>query len=125
MVRDFSYVFPEDLTGMPPIHKVEFSIDLLPGTTSISKASYRMGCVELQELGKQLQKLLNKGFIRPSTSPWGAPVLFVKKKEETFRLCIDYRYLNNVTIKNNYPLPRIHDLLDLLQGALIFSKIDM
>ena len=86
---------------------------------------YRMASVELQELRVQLQELLDKGFIRPSTSPWGAPVLFAKKKDKTLRLCIDYRQLNRVTIKNLYPLPRIHDLFDKLRGARVYSKIDL
>ena len=89
------------------------------------KAPYRMAPAELKELHEQLQELLNKGFIRPSHSPWGAPVLFVKKKDGTMRLCIDYRELNKVTIRNKYPLPRIDDLFDQLQGATVFSKIDL
>ncbi|GLT69310.1 hypothetical protein SLA2020_414690 [Shorea laevis] len=95
------------------------------GTRLISKAPYRMAPAKLKELKVQLQQLLNKGFIRPSSSPWGAPVLFVKKKDRTLRICIDYRQLNKVTIKNKYPLPRIDDLLDQLQGASVFSKIDL
>ena len=84
-----------------------------------------MESVELKELKSQLQELLDKGFVRPSISPWGAPVLFVKKKDGTLRLCIDYRRLNQATIKNKYPLPRIDDLFDQLQGASVFSKIDL
>ena len=84
-----------------------------------------MAIVELKELKLQLQELLEKRFIRPSVSPWGAPVLFVKKKDDTLRLCIDYRQLNKLTIKNKYPLPRIDDLFDQLKGASIFSKIDL
>ena len=95
---------------MPPEREVQFSIDLLPGVGAISKAPYRMAPVELAKLKVQLEKLLNKGFIRASVSPWGAPVLFVKKKDGSLRLCIDYRELNKVTIKNRYPLPRIDDL---------------
>ena len=104
---------------------MEFTIDLEPGASPISKAPYRMAPVELAELKKQIEELLEKGFIRPSVSPWGAPVLFVKKKDGSMRLCIDYRQLNKVTIKNKYPLPRIDDLLDQLVGASVFSKIDL
>ncbi|NDK30177.1 reverse transcriptase family protein, partial [Nesterenkonia haasae] len=116
---------PEELPGLPPEREIEFCIDLEPGTKPISKAPYRMAPIELQELKTQLQELLDIGFIRPSTSPWGAPVLFVKKKDGSMRLCIDYRELNHVTIKNRYPLPRIDDLFDQLQGAKFFSKIDL
>ena len=97
----------------------------MPGSDAISKARYRMAPAELRELSCQLQELLDRGFIRPSVSPWGAPVLFVKKKDGTLRLCIDYRMLNQITIKNKYPLPRIDDLFDQLQGASVFSKIDL
>ena len=125
IVREFPDVFPDDLPGMPPDRDIEFTIDTIPGTTPISIPPYRMAPVELKELKKQLIELLEKGFIRPSVSPWGAPVLFVKKKDGTMRLCIDYRKLNQVTIKNKYPLPRIDDLFDQLQGAQVFSKIDL
>ncbi|KAL5549395.1 hypothetical protein UlMin_004626 [Ulmus minor] len=125
VVRNFLEVFPEDLPGLPPDREIEFEIELLPGTSPISKAPYRMAPAELKELKEQLQELLDKKFIRPSYSPWGAPVLFVKKKDGTLRMCIDYRELNKVTIKNKYPLPRIDDLFDQLQGAAIFSKIDL
>ena len=125
LVQEFLEVFPEDLPGLPPDREIEFIIELIPSTTSISKAPYRMAPSELKELKVQLQELLDKGFIRPSFSPWGAPVLFVKKKDGTLRLCIDYRELNKVTIKNKYPLPRIDDLFDQLQGASVFSKIDL
>jgi hypothetical protein len=125
IVREFPDIFPEDLPGLPPDREVEFSIDLVPGTAPISKAPYRMALAELKELKGQLEELLDKGFIRPSASPWGAPVLFVKKKDGSMRLCIDYRELNRVTIKNKYPLPRIDDLFDQLQGAQVFSKIDL
>ena len=125
VVKEFPDVFPEDLPRLPPDREIEFSIDLLSGTTPISKAPYRMAPVELEELKRQLKELLDKGFIRPSVSPWGAPVLFVKKKDGTMRLCIDYRQLNRVTMKNKYPLPRIDDLFDQLQGAKVFSKIDL
>ena len=104
---------------------MEFTIDLAPRTIPISKAPYRMAPMELKELKIQLQELLDKGFIRPSVSPWGAPILFVKKKDGSMRLCIDYKELNKVTMRNNYPLPRIDDLFDQLQGACVFSKIDL
>ncbi|XP_062091879.1 uncharacterized protein LOC133797823, partial [Humulus lupulus] len=125
VVRDFLEVFPEDLPGLPPDREIEFVIELLPGTAPVSKAPYRMAPAELKELKIQLQELLDKKFIRPSFSPWGAPVLFVKKKDGTMRMCIDYRELNKLTIKNKYPLPRIDDLFDQLQGRGVFSKIDL
>ncbi|XP_075091854.1 uncharacterized protein LOC142172004 [Nicotiana tabacum] len=124
-VCDFPAVFPDDIPGLPPERDIEFPIELIPGTTPISIAPYRMAPAELKELKAQLQKLLEKGFIRPSILPWGALVLFVKKKDGTLRLCIDYRQLNKVTIKNKYPLPRIDDLFDQLKGVSLFSKIDM
>jgi hypothetical protein len=123
-VREFPDVFPDDLPGMPPDHDFEFVIDLLPGTAPISKRPYRMDIKDL-ELKKQIEELLAKGLIRPSSSPWGAPIIFVDKKDGTRRMCIDYRALNDVTIKNKYPLPRIEDLFDVLRGAIIFSKIDL
>ncbi|KAL0546449.1 hypothetical protein IC582_016357 [Cucumis melo] len=125
VVRDYPDVFLEELPGLPPHREVEFAIELEPGTVPISRAPYRMAPAELKELKVQLQELLDKGFIRPSVSPWGAPVLFVKKKDGSMRLCIDYRELNKVTVKNRYPLPRIDDLFDQLQGATVFSKIDL
>ena len=118
-------IFPEELPGLPPVREISFEIELLPGTGPISKAPYRMAPAELKELQIQLQELLDKGFIRPSHSPWGALVLFVKKKDGTFRTCIDYRELNKVTIKNKYPLPRIDDLFDQLKGASVFSNIGL
>jgi hypothetical protein len=117
IVREFPDVFLEDLPGLPPDREVEFSINLVPSIAPISKAPYKMAPVELKELKGQLEELLDKGFIRPSASPWGAPVLFVKKKDGSMRLCIDYRELNRVIIKNKYPLPHIDDLFDQLQGA--------
>ncbi|KAI3784118.1 hypothetical protein L1987_43211 [Smallanthus sonchifolius] len=123
IVRDFLEVFLEDLHGLPPHRQVEFQIDLAPGVAPIARAPYRLAPSELQELSTQLQELLDKCFIRPSSLPWGAPVLFVKKKDGTFRVCIDYRELNIVTIKNRYPLPRIDDLFDQLQGSSFYSKI--
>ncbi|KAL0549222.1 hypothetical protein IC582_013703 [Cucumis melo] len=125
VVRDYPDVFPEELLGLPPHREVEFAIELEPDTVPISRAPYRMAPAELKELKVQLQEFLDNGFIRPSVSPWGAPVLFVKKKDGSMRLCIDYRELNKVTVKNRYPLPRIDDLFDQLQGATVFSKIDL
>ena len=125
IIRDYPDVFPEDLLGFPPEREVEFTIDLAPGTTPISNSPYRIAPMELKDLKIQLQELLYKGFIRPSVSPLGALVLFVKKKDESIRLCIDYRELNKMTMKNKYPLPQIDDLFDQLQGAYVFSKIDL
>ncbi|KAL5554469.1 hypothetical protein UlMin_041870 [Ulmus minor] len=125
VVREFLDVFPAELPGIPPEREISFEIELLPGSAPVSKAPYRMAPAELKELQIQLQELLDKGFIRPSYSPWGAPVLFVKKKDGTLRMCIDYRELNKLTIKNKYPLPRIDDLFDQLKGAANFSKIDL
>jgi hypothetical protein len=124
IVSEFLDVFPEKLPGMPPKKKVEFAIELIPGTAPISKRAYRVSGPELVELKKQIDELLEKGYIRPSTSPWAAIVLFVKK-DGTKRMCIDYRALNEVTVKNKYPLPRIEDLFDQLRGASVFSKIDL
>ncbi|GJY98652.1 putative reverse transcriptase domain-containing protein [Tanacetum coccineum] len=124
-VRDFPEVFPEDLPGLPPARPVEFQIDLIPGAAPVARAPYRLAPSEMKELSEQLQELSDKGFIRPSSSPWGAPVLFVKKKDGSFRMCIDYRELNKLTVKNRYPLPRIDDLFDQLQGSSIYSKIDL
>ena len=125
MVQEFLDVFPSDLSGVSPDRDINFAIDLEPGTKPISIPPYRMAPAELKELKDQLQDLLSKGFIRPSVSPWGAPVLFVKKKDGTMMMCIDYRQLNKVTVKNKYLLPRIDDLFDHQQGALFFSKIDL
>ncbi|GJY11362.1 putative reverse transcriptase domain-containing protein [Tanacetum coccineum] len=118
IVRDFPEVFPEDLPGLPPTRQVEFQIDLVPGAAPVARAPYRLAPSEMKELS-------DKGFIRPSSSPWGAPVLFVKKKDGSFRMCIDYRELNKLTVKNRYPLPRIDDLFDQLQGSSVYSKIDL
>jgi hypothetical protein len=125
VVCDYPDVFPDELPGMPPDRDIEFAIELQPRTAPISKRPYRMPPAELAELKKQLQELLDKGFIRPSTSSWGCPALFVKKKDESLRMCVDYRPLNAVTIKNKYPLPRIDVLFDPLVGAKMFSKIDL
>ncbi|GJR31501.1 putative reverse transcriptase domain-containing protein [Tanacetum coccineum] len=123
VVRDFPEVFPEDLPGIPPTRQVEFQIDLIPGAAPVARAPYRLAPSEMKELSEQLQELSDKGFIRPSSSPWGAPVLFVKKKDGSFRMCIDYRELNKLTVKNRYPLPRIDDLFDQLQGSSVYSMI--
>ncbi|GJV35475.1 putative reverse transcriptase domain-containing protein [Tanacetum coccineum] len=125
VVRDFPEVFPDDLSGLPPIREIEFRIELIPRATPVAKSPYRLAPSELEELSGQLKELQDKGFIRPSSSPWGAPILFVKKKDGSFRMCIDYRELNKLTVKNRYPLPRIDDLFDQLQGSQFFSKIDL
>ncbi|GJU52679.1 putative reverse transcriptase domain-containing protein [Tanacetum coccineum] len=125
IVREFLEVFPEDLPGLPPARQVEFQIDLVPGAAPVARAPYRLAPAEMQELSTQLQELSDRGFIRPSSSPWGAPVLFVKKKDGSFRMCIDYRELNKLTVKNRYPLSRIDDLFDQLQGSRVYSKIDL
>nr|XP_027186585.1 uncharacterized protein LOC101494362 [Cicer arietinum] len=125
IVCEFPEVFPKDVNNLQPEHEIEFSIDLVPGIGPISMAPYRMSPLELSELKKQLEELLAKQFIRPSVSPWGAFVLLVKKKDGSMRLCVDYRRLNKVTIKNKYPLPRIDDLMDQLRGSYVFSKIDL
>jgi len=125
IIKEFPDVFREELPGLPPEREVEVSIDIIPGSAPIAQSPYRMAPAELAELKIQLQELLEKGFIRPSSSPWGAPVLFVKKKDGTLRLSIDYRQLNKVTVKNKYLLPRIDDLFDQLKGARVFSKIDL
>ncbi|KAJ0813355.1 putative nucleotidyltransferase, Ribonuclease H [Helianthus annuus] len=125
IISEYSDVFPDELPGLPPERQVEFRIDILPGSVPIARAPYRLTPTEMKELRTQLDELLEKGFIQPSSSPWGAPILFVKKKDGSMRLCIDYCELNKVTIKNRYPLPRIDDLFDQLQGASYFSKIDL
>ncbi|GJR99545.1 putative reverse transcriptase domain-containing protein [Tanacetum coccineum] len=125
IVRDFPEVFPKDFPGLPLTRQVEFQIDLVPGAAPVARAPYRLAPSEMKELSEQLKELSDKGFIRPSSSPWGAPVLFVKKKDGSFRMCIDYRELNKLTVKNRYPLPRIDDLFDQLQGSSVYSKIDL
>jgi hypothetical protein len=125
IAQEYPDVLPEDLPGMPPDRDIEFIIELLPGTPPISKRPYRMPVNELVELKKQIAELQSKGFIRPSSSPWGAPALFVEKKDVSQQMCIDYQSLNEVTIKNKYPLPRIKDLFDQMKGASMFSKIDL
>eukprot|EP00253_Pinus_taeda_P012980 PITA_12980 len=125
VVQDFADVFPEEIPGLPPKRDLDFTIELIPGAAPVSRAPYRMSVPELTELKMQLQELLEKKYICPSVSPWGAPVLFVRKKDGTLRMCIDYRQLNKLTVKNKYPLPRIDELFDQVKGATIFSKIDL
>eukprot|EP00253_Pinus_taeda_P018433 PITA_18433 len=125
VVQEFVDVFPEEVPGLPPKRDIDFTIELIPGAAPVSRAPYRMSVLELTELKMQLQELLDKQYIRPSVSPWGAPVLFVKKKDGTLRMCIDYRQLNKLTVKNKYPLPRIDELFDQVKGAKVFSKIDL
>ena len=125
IVREFPDVFPDDLLRLPPDREIDFQIELALGTEPILRAPYRMAHAELKELKVQMEKMVNKGFVRSSTSPWGEPVLFVKKKYGSMRLCIDYRELNKVTIRNQYPLLRIDDLFNQLHGAKVFSKIDL
>ena len=125
VVCEFMDVFPDELPGLPPHRDVDFGIELHPGISPISMTPHRMAPVELQELRVQLKELLDKGFIRPSTSPWGASVLVAKKRGKTLRLCIDYRQLNRVMIKSRYPLPRIDDWFDQLRGVRVYSKIDL
>jgi hypothetical protein len=124
-LREYRDVFPEEVPGLPLRRDIDFSIELALGAVPVSRTPYRMSTPELVELKLQLREMMDKGYIWPNVSPWGAPVLFVKKKDSTLRLCIDYRQLNKVTIKNKYPLPRIDDLFDQLGGASIFSKIDL
>ncbi|GKC96783.1 putative reverse transcriptase domain-containing protein, partial [Tanacetum coccineum] len=125
VVKDFPEVLWDDLSGLPPIREIEFRIELVPGAMPVVKSPYCLTPSELDELSCQLKELQDKGFIRPSLSPWGAPVLFVKKKDGSFRMCVDYKELNKLTINNRYPLPRIDDLFDQLQGSQYFSKIDL
>ena len=125
VVKDFPDVFPKELSSIPSVREVDLSIEILLGTTPTSRAPYKMAPTELKELKIQLQELLDKGFIRPSVSPWGAPVLFVKKKDGTLQMCIDYRQINKVAVKNKYLLPRIEDLFDQLKRVVVFSKINL
>ncbi|GKC92664.1 putative reverse transcriptase domain-containing protein, partial [Tanacetum coccineum] len=125
IVWDFPDVFPEDFQGLPLTRQVEFQIDLIPGVAPVARTPYRLAPSEMKELSEQLKELSDKGFIRPSSSPWGASVLFVKKKDKSFRMCIDYQELNKLTVKNRYPLPRIDDLFDQLQGSSVYLKIDL
>eukprot|EP00253_Pinus_taeda_P011347 PITA_11347 len=125
VIQEFVDVFPEEIPGLPPKRDIDFTIELVPRAAPVSRAPYRMSIPELTELKIQLQELLDKNYIHPSVSPWEAPVLFVKKKDGTLRMCIDYRQLNKLTIKNKYPLPRIDELFDQVKGAIVFSKIDL
>ncbi|GKD43174.1 putative reverse transcriptase domain-containing protein [Tanacetum coccineum] len=125
IVQDFPKVFSEDLPGLPPTRQVEFQIDLVPVAAPVARAPYRLAPSKMKELSEQLKELSDKGFIRPSSSPWGALVLFVKKKDGSFRMSIDYQELNKLTVKNRYPLPRIDDLFDQLQGSSVYLKIDL
>jgi hypothetical protein len=125
MVSEFPNVFLKELPGMPPDRDIEFVIELMPDTAPIYKSPYRMATPKLAELKEHIKELLEKGFICPSSSLWGAPMIFVLKKDGTQRLCMDYRAMNEVTIKNKYPLPRIDDLLDQLCGSCVFSKINL
>jgi hypothetical protein len=125
VAQEYPEVFPEELPGMPLDRDIEFVIELLLGMPPISTRPYRMPVNELVELKKQIAELQSKGFIRPSSSPLGVPVLFVEKKDVTQWMCVDYWSLNEVTIKNKYPLPRIEDLFDQMKGASVFSKIDL
>jgi hypothetical protein len=125
MACEFPDVFPDDLPGLPPDRDVEFKIELIPGTAPISKRPYRMLSIEIAEIKTQLSELLQKVLLCPSSSPWGCPAIFVKKKDQSLHMCVDYRPLNAVTIKNKYPLPRIDILFDQLSKAKVFSKIDL
>jgi hypothetical protein len=125
VVNEFPDVFPEELPGMPPDRDIKFVNELKPSTTPIYKTPYRMATPELVELKEHIKELLEKEIVHPSSSPWGAYVIFVPKKDGTQRLCVDYRALNEVTVRNKYPLPRIDDLFDQLCGACVFSKIDL
>jgi hypothetical protein len=125
VIQEFLDVFPDDLPRMPPKRAIEFKTELQPDTAPIAKSPYQMTLMELAEMKIQLQDLLDKGYIRPSSSPWGCPSLFVSKKDRDLHLCVDYRPLNVVTIKNKYPLPRIDILFDQLVGAQVFSKINL
>ena len=125
MVCDFPGVFPEELPGMPPDRAIEFVIELEPGTAPISKRPYKITPPGLKLLKEQIDMYMDKGYIQPSSSAWGCPTLFVAKKDQTKRLVVDYRPINEKTIKNKYPIPRIDDLFDQLAGAAIFSKLDV
>ena len=125
LLQELRGVIPDEIPGLPPKRDIDFTIELVPRAAPVSKTPYKMSTPKMQEMKMQLQELLNKKYIRPSVSPWGAPVLFVKKKDVTLGLCIDYRQLNKVTVKNKYPLPRIDDLFNQMRGEKVFSKIDL
>jgi hypothetical protein len=121
----FQDVFPNELPGLPLERELDFTIELKPSLEPISKTPFRMTTPKLCELKMQLKELLELGLIRPSVSPWGAPEIFVKKKDGSLRLCVDYRDLNCATVKNRYPMPRIDDLFDQMKGATVFSNINL
>jgi hypothetical protein len=125
MVNEFPDVLPKELPSMPPDQDIEFVMDLNPGTAPIYKSPYRMATPQLAKLKEHIKELLEKSFIRPISSPWGAPMIFILMKDGTQRFCVDYHALNEVTIKNKYPLPRIDDLFDQLRGACVFSRINL
>jgi hypothetical protein len=125
ILREYKYVFTEEVPSLPPRRDVDFSIELVPRAMLISIRPYRMSTSKLVELKLQLKEMWDKGYICPSVSPWGALALFMKNKDGTLRLCIYYKQLNKMNIKNKYPLPRIDDFFDQLRGATIFSKIDL
>jgi hypothetical protein len=125
VAREFADVFPEELLGLPLERELEFTIELKPRTELITRTNYHMLTPELQEMKMKLKELLDLGLIRPSVSPWGAPVIFIRKKDGSWRLCIDYRQLNKATIKNQYLLPRIDDLFDQMKGATVFLNINL
>jgi len=125
VVSDFVDVFPDDILGLTSKREVDFSINLVPGAGPISMAPYIMAPAKLSELKKQVEELLEKQFIRPSVSSWGAPVLLVEKKDGSSQLCVDYRQLNKLTIKNKYPFSKIDDLINQLNGTIVFSTIDL
>jgi hypothetical protein len=125
ILREYKDVFLKEVLGLPSRRNIDFSIELASGAVPVSRTPYRMSTPELVELKFKLKEMMNKGYIQPSIYPWGAPIMFVKKKDGTLRLCIDYRQLNKVTIKNKYPLPRIDDLFDQVGDASIFSNIDL
>lgn len=122
---EFTRVFPEDISDLPSEREINFTICLAPDTSPISMALYEMFASELSELKKQMEELLENRFVRPSVSPWSVPILLVRKKDGSMRLCVDYRQLNKITIKNKYPLPRIYDLMDQLVSARVFNKIKL
>ena len=125
VLQEFRDVFLDEIPGLPPKRDNDFTIDLVPRAAPVSKTPYMMSTPKMVELKMQLQELLEKKYIKTSVSPWGAPVLFVKKKYDKLSLCIDYRQLNKVTMKNKYPLPRIYDLFDQMRGAKVFYNIDL
>jgi hypothetical protein len=125
VIREYLDIFPDELAGVPPESAIEFKIELQPSTAPVAKTPYKMPPVEMKELKVQLQGLLDKGYIHPSTPPWGCSTLFIEKKDKEFCLCMDYQSLNAVIIKNKYPLPHIDILFDQLEGAQVFSKIDL